>query len=781
MLFINFNICYACNNLNNINILGIEKIPFSKILNAISKNIQSNKDVFKSDNIIHNLFNTGYFNNIQIKNFDNKTYIYLKEKNIISNVLFKGNITISNDVIKQCLSSLNIKKNEYFDKYYFFLFNKKIKKKYFIKGKYGAHCNLSITHLPNNYVQLNINIVEGVNSILNKIKIVGNKKYSKNMLLNMFNKKHNVFLWNLRNKNYYYPYELSKSLKKLQELYFKNGFINFKINYISVIFSKNSMKSNIYVNIHEGNQYKIKKINVFSNTKNLKKLIKKIFRNYNNNLYNINFIKDIENKIKEFLSNYGYLEPEINIYPIINHNKNTVELSCYINKGYSFIVNNIYITGNINTEDNVIRREIKQLENKIINIMFVKQSEENIKNSGYFSSVNTQIVHTKNTLNKVDIIYTVKEKNNNEINVGLKYKKKTGVNFNISLNQNNFLGTGNIFSFEGNKNLQNNSFSTSFIYFPKYSKKYNFSNMFYFKNVKRDEYDDLNYKKIIYGMKNNIYINKKENKSINLGLDYNNNVIKKIEDNSYIVHDINSKKTFNGNSKHFNIFVKDLFMNYFFSIKHHNNFYNYNNIYISGKITFPFSNNFFYKTEIESNKELLLNNKKNILLRMKNKIGYGNTLDYKDYPFYENFNLLYADKIRGFDPYSIGIKKYYKHNRSFYKKHLEYFSGGNAEIFNNVELVIPHYININDKKIRFQTIFFVDAGGLWNSNFKELNKIHKLSCILNKHSFFPKKINISSGVNFKWISPIGPLSLALSIPLKCNNGDVIEFLQFNFG
>jgi outer membrane protein insertion porin family len=93
--------------------------------------------------------------------------------------------------------------------------------------------------------------------------------------------------------------------------------------------------------------------------------------------------------------------------------------------------------------------------------------------------------------------------------------------------------------------------------------------------------------------------------------------------------------------------------------------------------------------------------------------------------------------------------------------------GGTRKINLNGELLTPFPGAGNDRTLRLYG--FVDVGGISgpdaglesNANANELRS--------------------SAGIGISWLSPVGPLRLAYSVPLRQFDGDKLQSVQFQIG
>ncbi|MCR3756299.1 MAG: outer membrane protein assembly factor BamA [Candidatus Westeberhardia cardiocondylae] len=794
--FFNIINAYAYNEfkIQNIHFVGLQNIPEGEVLLNIPVRIG---DIINKENIantIHMLFSTKYFENIYISYKKNTLFIYVKEKPIITNIFFFGNEKIKQDTLKKIFHIYNLKSGKFLDKKLIFYVKKHVENLYLSIGKYNTIITPIIIPISNNHVYIKLKIKEGEYTKIKSFRLIGNKSFNNKELTKKIQINENFLNWKEKKLKIYQQKKLINYLKLLQNFYLSRGYANFKINSTNIQLTKNKKYAYIKINISEGKKYKISKINLQGDIishykyKKINKLIQTILIKP----YDLTQLTNIKNKIKKLLSSYGYIYPNIIIQMKENNDNNTIDLHIYIDPNTQFYVQKIFFEGNNTIKDNIIRREINQIEGTYINMELINQGKKKLINLEYFENINVKIQHIPNSLNKINILYKMKEKNTGSFNAGIGFNQENKLNFQFNVKKNNWLKIGNSISLESNKS--NNQFYNKFsIISPYYTNnKINFSNNILYKNFNIHKIiNKSNYNLLQYGTNIICNIPVKNYKSLfNIKLEYIHNSVNNITSHISEYHSINSKinqkKIANKKINNINLSAEDIFLNL------HWNFNNINkNIFpttgsntdLMGKITLPISHNNYYKIIFKSNYFIPIIKNINWIFFGKTYFGYSNSKNRQKIPFYDHFCLKEFNKIRGFYLENIvPTNKCNKYNKNKFKN-LKYntkkpiFGGDSIFIINN-EITIP-ITSLIKKKYQnlIRTSLFIDIGTIWNNNWKKNKKYLK-------NTFYNEKfqnIRISSGINFQLISPLGPLIFSYGYPIKFCKGDKIEKFQFNVG
>ncbi len=751
---------------NKSNIFLYNKILFNKYGNWVSeKNI---------NDIIHVLYQIGYFKNIRIYKINNKIFLYLYYKSFIYKIFLKGNNVFKNYEILSFLNKFNIKKNVFLNYHSILEAKNFIIKKYKKVGRYGIKINFWNFFLKKNYCILKINFNEG--------------KYFK---IRNFFFKNNYFLINNKflsfiNKNYYYNNILNFSsyfdiknfilnFNLIKKKYFDYGYLDFSFYKIKFFFLSNNV-IDIKVYLHEGKRYKIFDLLIYNYDIKFYNLLNKIkYKFFHENIYyKYDILKNIFWNIKNIFKERGFINININLdYQKISNNKIIIFL--YIDSGKIFHINKIFLE-NIDLYEKkfLYKNNIPKMKNYLYNEYLINLGKYNLKKTNFFTS----ILLKKKFLNfnKLNIIYFLKKNYDNKLNFGINYGKYNSLNYEFSLFRKNFLYLGNDFFLKSIKNK-----------FSNYNEFYLINPINYLNNIHIKQ-------KIFY---NYMYDNKLNN-YLNFSCGYKSNILWKINNlfkykfgiyniynNLHIVKNdyslINYLKSINKNNINNYLLINDFLITNNFTINKLNNIilpkYGYY-INLNNKFTFLDSINSFYKTNISWYKYFPITYDYSWIFFLHNYIGYGNGFSGKQLPFYENFNFLENNYLRVFsNNVQINDLNLDINNQSNKIKAslLNNFVGNLAFYFTN-ELIFPNKYFLNQYYSKYlRTSLFLDSGFIINTDY--LNKLN----ILNNDNNIKHILKISTGVSLKFITSIGTINMSYGFPLLYNSSDKINNFQFNIG
>jgi len=737
-------------NIKFITIDGLNTISRGTVLNYLP--VEVGDDIKESDlPIIANELNkTDFFSKINLTLRTEALHINLEENPTIKFIDYKNyenNSVLNSDIIDDINKNFALQPGKIF-------VSKKLEKLltqlitlYKRKGFYSAKISPVTKIDENNRIGIELLFEEGEKSLINDFRILGSKNFSEEDLLESFNiGKPDIFFINYFTEKDNFSYEeLEAGIRKIETLYLNKGFLDFEISKKNILHNNVNNSIDIEINISEGRQYKISKI-IFdtSLSAELEKKLRSFF-DINDGDY-LNRIKILSgtNKVSEFFQNKGYAFTRVESKVLNISKSGFVDIQILINDNVQTYIDRIEISGNNRTQDDVIRREFSLLEGQIYSKKQLDESIKKIKRLGFFSDVSYELKRNAKFPDKLKLVIEVVETKTGEISIGLSHSNSTGAAINAGISQNNILGTGNIF----NASISN---SDAVKEFSMYFKDPYFNNMnhslsygFFNKSLDASNLDAANYSidesgfNLGYGIpmdSNSNFSTEAKFSSLDLtcGSDLKN--IYEVNDCASS-DDLDTKFSFTYSSNSLNDF-------YFPSEGVRN--------IITTSIAVPLGDFKYYQLEAShrSYYPVLDDKTFKISSRLNFASGYGG----KELPFFKRYFEGGSSSIRGFDFNSLGSK--YSNDKP---------KGGEISFVSS--LGISSNLNaLGIENPNMRGIFFADAGSISD----------------NLNNFDINDLRASVGVQFSWVTPIGPLGFNFANPVLKKEGDSTKSFSFELG
>lgn len=789
----------------DIQVDGLQRVALGAALLNFPVRVGEVLDQAKLQQAIKSLYASSNFENVQVSRDGGAVIVNVRERPTISSITFEGNKDIKDDQLKESLNGSGVKVGEALDRTKIAGIEKGLQDFYYGVGKYGAKVEAQVINLPRNRVELKFKFTEGLAAEIKQINFVGNTVFTNAQLRDMIELKDYVAWWNFFGERRYQKQKLQADLETIKNAYHNDGYIRFRITSTQVSITPDRKGLYITVNLDEGKQYKVNKVELSGDLLGKEKVLEAILPIKSGSIYNGGEVTFTEEMYAKYLSRFGYAFPQVRTYPEIDDQTQEVTLNINIEPGKRVYVRNINFTGNEVTKDEVLRREMRQMEGSWLSSSLIEQSKTRLNRLGFFENVNAETVPVPGSDDLVDVNFSVKEQPSGSFNAGIGYGTESGLSLQFGVQQSNFLGSGNQagISLSTNKYSKNVNLSYTDPYFTKDG--VSLGGTVYWNEFDADDADLEDYKNDSYGVALNSGFPINENNRLNAGIGFRHNTISNIDDDYAHIQRFNAiyKDNNDPNAElSFNNF--DLNLGWYRSTLNRGTFpTDGSSQRLSGKITVPGSDLQYFKTELDTDFYFPLTSSHKYVFLVKAKAGYGNGYgkfngSEQILPFWENY-YLGGTSLRGFKSNSVGPRSFIMANTCPDGSISQSCSGpikidvddgrsigGNAMASASLELIVPTPFLDEAYSNSLRTSLFVDAGNVWDTKFNydyyrndpnipqaERDKLQDYSDLT--------RIRASWGVSLQWLSPMGPMIFSLAWPLKEYTDDETEIFSFNIG
>ncbi|MCT4575431.1 MAG: outer membrane protein assembly factor BamA [Alphaproteobacteria bacterium] len=738
ILLINCGLANA-KTIDNINVSGNKRIETETVISYLALNIGdeiSNKELSKS---LKNLYATNLFADISISEDKGTIYVRVLENPIVNEIAFEGNVRIKNDFLQR---ELSLYTRSVYTKSKVQNNLERLKQIYEKSGYFGATINPKIIVLDDNRVNVVFEINEGTRAKIRKINIIGNENYSDDLLKDKISTKESRWYKFLSGNTSYDADRIDYDKELLRRFYLSRGYADFQVQSITSKLTKDKKSFYITVKVEEGERYRFSKVETKAllkdvNQEEINSIVNELTKT--GDWYSSNKIEKAVLALTKSLENQQYAF--VKVSPDVSKNDDNKEISIVYNigEGQKVFVNNINVSGNERTRDEVIRREFKLIEGDAFNRDKLIKTERDLRNLDFFDKVNVKVKEVDKGL--TDINVNVSEKSTGEFSMGAGFSTEDGALADFSISEDNFLGKGQ--KVKLGTVLSGKSQQIDFGFTEPYFLNRDLSAGFDIFNVEKDYQDESSYDKKLTGFALRLGYPLKEDLRQNIAYNFEKSNIYNVgEDASTYI------KEQAGNSTKSSI---------------------------SSVLTYDTRDSAFDPTEgtlLKMSNELAgLGGLKFI----KNTVGGGFYYPLSDQWIFSNYTeagnvFAYGgDDINISDRFFIGGKTLRGFERSGIgprDKKTDDALGGENYIKNSMELSFPLGVS---QDLGLKGYSFLDAGTLWGATSSSSN-IHDDS-----------SVRASFGVGLAWKSPMGPLRINLAFPFLKEDYDKDEVFSFTFG
>ena len=754
----------------DIQVRGLQRISAGTVFNYLPVTVGETFSDDKQGAAIRALFNTGFFKDITLERQGGTLVVNVVERPSVAKIVIEGNKDIKKEDLADALKKIGLAEGKVYNKQILDKVEQELRRQYFSHGKYGLKIKTEVSELTRNRVGIHIDITEGRVAKIKQINIVGGRAFSNEDLKKDFELSTTNFLSFYSKDDQYSKQKLSADLEKLRSYYLDRGYINFSIESTQVDITADKKEIYITINVKEGDVYNLEKVKLTGELivppEDLVKLVKvgpgEIFSRKN--------ATETSKAISDRLGDEGYTFANVNMVPEINEANKTVAMTFFVDPGKRVYVHRINVKGNTKTRDEVIRREMRQMESSWAASSKIERSKVRLDRLGYFEEVGVETPPVVGTADQIDVNYTIKEKASGNLQAGVGYSQVQGIIFNANVSQDNIFGTGKRLDFAFNNSQiltrYNLGFTDPYYTLDGVALGYNLG------YTKRNAYaaNLASYNTNVANAGINFGIPLNEFDRIGFDIDLKSTGVESTSISSNRVKnkilfyngqsynsDFNGTAPSDGASATFTTlstsagWTHDTLDRATFSTKGGQQ-------RLSGLITVPFGDLQYYKVGYKHQHFFPLSN--DFTFRLLGEVahggGYGST---SELPFFENYYAGGTGDVRGFMQNTLGPRDDTTGGSTYYRPF-----GGSTKAIAKAELFFPVPFLSEMKSVRVGT--FLDAGTLATGlNSSDLQKYFRYS----------------AGLSGEWLSPFGALAVSVAQPLNSESTDRTQAFQFTFG
>ncbi len=426
----------------DIRIEGLQRISAGTVFNAIPVNVNDVVDAGVIADTARALFRTGNFDDVRIGRDGNVLVIVVAERPSISEINIDGNKAIETEALLEGLKGAGLSVGQVFQRSTLEQMRQELQRQYVAQGRYDASIETEVVDQARNRVDVNILIDEGNVAKIRHINIVGNTLYSDDDLLDTFELNTTNWLSWIRGDDKYSREKLQGDLETLESFYLDRGYIRFLIDSTQVSITPDRRAVYITINVTEGDQYKVSDVELSGDIILTEDELRRFIFVREGFTYSQALVTNSEEFITNRLGNEGYTFAKVSGVPEIDDEEKTVALKFFVDPGKRTYVNRIEFRGNTKTVDEVLRREMRQMENAPASNAAIELSKVRLERLGFFKQVDVDTTAVPGSDDLVDVEYTVEEQSSGSIGGSLGYAQDAGLILSANIQQNNWFGTG---------------------------------------------------------------------------------------------------------------------------------------------------------------------------------------------------------------------------------------------------------------------------------------------------------------------------------------------------
>ncbi len=735
----------------DIRIEGIQRTEAGTVFNYLPLKVGDTIDDDKAAGAIRALFATGFFSDVKVSIEGDVLVVSVQERPAIFTIDINGAKDITKDSLKDALKTVGIAESRIYDKSLIDRAEKELKRQYLGRGRYNAQITTTVKPLERNRVALTFDIDEGEVARIQEIRFNGTKAFPESDLLDlMVLSTPGWFTWYNKNDQYS-KQKLSSDLETIRSYYQNRGYLEFNIDSTQVSITPERDAIFITANLTEGQRYTVSEVTMAGSFPVPQDELQRLITLKPGEAFSRERVTESTKKISDRLANEGYSFANVNAEPVIDKEHATAAFTFTVDPGRRVYVRRINITGNAKTRDEVIRREIRQLEGAWYSTEKVNRSKTRLERLGFFSEINVETPAVPGTTDQVDVNFTVTERSTGSIQLGAGYSTSEKLILSTSVSQNNIFGTGNSLTVALNTGSLSRTISVS--YFNPYYTEEGIGRGFsvYDRKVDTSSLTGVApYSSESLGADINFSVPLSETDAVGFGAGAEHTKLGVFTTSALryldfvnrfgdVTNTLKATASFSRDSRDSVLFpTSGLLQQY------------------SVETGLPGGDLRYYRADVHGQYLLPLSAVllPRVSLSLNGEYGFANGLGGQPLPFFKNFFGGGVGSVRGYTTNTLGPRD--PNNNAI-------AIGGNHLLVTNAELLFPFPGSKTDKTLRLS--LFTDAGNVFGSGDP---------ITLNN-------LRYSAGTALTWYSPVGPLKLSYAVPIRKQPLDNIERLQFTLG
>lgn len=746
---------------NGIRVIGLQRVSEAAVRSDLCIQPGETLSETRSSEVIRTLYKTGFFKSVELERDGNILVVRLEERPSVSKLTLNG--VKDKDKVLKVLRDVGLAEGRMYDPALLARAQKALEHHYLTKGKYAVRIEPIVTEPCPSLIHVTLDIYEGDVAKIHQIKIVGNTCFTEKDLMKDFHSASTNWLSWFTSDDQYVKEKLNADLETLRSYYLDRGYLQFQIDSTEVSLTPDKKKLYITIHVTEGEQYCFGRVDVEGGDCVVarEKLIAALNPIQCDCTFSRKNLLDVKECLENILGNEGYSFAEVRPSHEVDELNKTVNIVFHIQPNRRVYVRRIHFCGNATTKDEVLRRELPQMEGTWISTGLVRAGKERILRKGFGTTVEVETEEVPGYPDQVDITYKLEEARLGQVGAGIAFSQAEQLSFNFSLSQENFFGTGKAvdFTFDNSKASTNYALGYQDPYFTIDGIGMGAS-AYYTKNNLSKTTHVAHYSTDVLGAEVRWVFPMSADEAFKVSVGYDDTHLH-VPHKHCVATEIREFV-----AKHGTKFPEwTIGLAWVYDTLDQRLFPTCGMIQtLAGNVVVPGANLQYYKLGYDLAWFYPVTSSNRWIVNVSSNLGFGNGYGKTGaLPFYKNYFAGGSRYVRGYEENTLGPKD--STGQAF---------GGNLLAAGTLSLIFPTPFKPDSKCVR--TALFFDIGQVYDTNHK-VRWLNEGNCVSRNAA----GLRYSVGLSLKWHSPMGPLEFSLAKPLKLKKGDEKQYFSFSAG
>ena len=430
---------------------GLQRISEGTVFNYLPINIGDTIDSIRIGEAIRTLYCQSLFDDIEMRREEDTLIIVVRERPSIENFSIDGNKDIKTEDLMESLRNVGLARGRTFDRSVLDNVEMFLREQYYDRGKYGVEIKTNVIDRPNNTVRISVDVKEGDRAKIRQVNVVGNESFAEKEIRADFTLDTANWLSWIRQDDRYAKEALEGDLEILRSFYMDRGYADFRVDSTQVAISPNKEDIFVTINVHEGDVYTISEVKLVGEMVVPEQFLRSFIFTQPGAVFNQNVLTQSAEFMQFRLGEEGYANAEIEPVPELDHEAKEAAITFYLNPQSRVYVRNIKFNGIAEVDDEVLRREMRQMEGAYLSNSLMDRSKILLQRLPYIEpGVDYRTSPVPCSPDLVDVDVDLEYRMPGQFSGGVGYSESQKLLLNGSIVHTNFLGTGNRVALELN-------------------------------------------------------------------------------------------------------------------------------------------------------------------------------------------------------------------------------------------------------------------------------------------------------------------------------------------
>ena len=427
----------------NFSVEGAQRISEGTVYNYLPINIGDMVDEQRAREAIRALYQAGFFQDVELRRDGDTLVIAVLERPTILEFTFDGNKDIKDEDLTKSLTEIGLAQGKTFDRSILEEVTQSLTAEYYGRGKYGARITPTVEELEDNRVRVSIQIEEGDRAKIRQVNIVGNTQFPDDEVIAGFELSTGNMLSFIRQNDRYSKESLEGDLEKLRSFYMDRGFADFRLDDVQVAISPDKRDIFVTISIEEGDRYTISDVKLAGEMVIPEEELRGLILAQPGQIFSQSLLASTEQFMSLRLGQDGYAFATIRAVPELNKETREASVTFFVDPQNRVYVRRINFNGADNMNDEVLRREMRQMEGAYLSNDLVERSQVRLQRLPYIETVEHETTPVPGSPDLVDVDFTIEEGLPGQFGGSLGFSETYGVTLGGNFIHSNFMGTGN--------------------------------------------------------------------------------------------------------------------------------------------------------------------------------------------------------------------------------------------------------------------------------------------------------------------------------------------------